>query len=140
MILGCRQRHAIIHQHHAAAMLRWVHCCRRVSWVQAQRGTPLGRLAKRYLHASALVPDAIFNDLVAARLEQMDALQFGYVLDGYPHTRAQVAFLTERGLEPDKVLPSLLFSMKPKPHAVSFWVREGHRVDFRLFYIRRVQF
>lgn len=88
-------------------MLTTTHWCAadtRLTCVQAQRGTALGKLAKRYLHASALVPDAVYNELVSARLAQMDVLQFGYVLDGYPHTRAQVEFLTSRGLVPDKVL------------------------------------
>ena len=76
--------------------------------MQALKGTALGKLAKKYLHASALVPDAIFNELVSVRLGQMDVLQFGYVLDGYPHTKAQVDFLNSKGLVPDKV-PILLW-------------------------------
>lgn len=91
----------------------------RPACVQAQRGTALGKLAKRYLHASALVPDAVFNELVSTRLAQMDVLQFGYVLDGYPHTRAQVDFLTSKGLVPDKVIllppPDSVGPLPPAP-------------------------
>ena len=43
------------------------------------------------------------NELVCARLGLLDAKQDGYVLDGYPHTVAQVHFLNDRGLIPDKV-------------------------------------
>jgi hypothetical protein len=43
------------------------------------------------------------NELVSSRLEQLDAKQDGYVLDGYPHTHAQIQFLNSRGLVPDKV-------------------------------------
>jgi adenylate kinase len=70
--------------------------------VQVRLETALGKQAKRFLDASHLVPDGIMNELVANRLEQLDAQQNGYVLDGYPHNENQVTFLNSRGLKPDK--------------------------------------
>ena len=70
---------------------------------EVKNGTPLGRRTKRYLDASALVPDDIFNELVWQRLVKMDVQEKGFLLDGYPHTRPQVEFLNRKGIEPDKV-------------------------------------
>lgn len=70
---------------------------------EVRNDTRLGRCAKRFLDASQLVPDDVFNEMVWARLEQLDAKEGGYLMDGYPHTRAQVEFLERKGLTPDKV-------------------------------------
>jgi hypothetical protein len=70
---------------------------------EVQRRTPLGRCAKRYLDASQLVPDEVFNEMVSKRLDQLDVKEMGYLLDGYPHKQAQVEFLESNGLCPDKV-------------------------------------
>lgn len=70
---------------------------------EVKRGSALGRKAKRFLDASVLVPDEVFNEMVWRRLEEMDVKERGFVLDGYPHTRSQVEFLNSKGLEPDKV-------------------------------------
>jgi adenylate kinase len=52
-------------------------------------GTPLGRQAQGYMRAGELVPDALIDDLMAARLAERDAAR-GFILDGYPRTVAQV--------------------------------------------------
>lgn len=78
--------------------------------MQVRRGTALAKRAKRFLDASHLVPDEILNDLVSTRLEQLDAKQNGYVLDGYPHTDVQSIFLNSRGLVPDKVSIALHYT------------------------------
>jgi adenylate kinase len=70
---------------------------------EVKLGSALGRKAKRFFDASVLVPDEVFNEMVWRRLEEMDVKESGFVLDGYPHTRAQVEFLNSKGLEPDKV-------------------------------------
>lgn len=54
--------------------------------------TSLGRKIARLLAAGQLVPDALTNRLVAARLKASDCRR-GYVLDGYPRTLAQARFL-----------------------------------------------
>ena len=56
--------------------------------------TPLGQAAESFINAGKFVPDEITNDMVRDRLEQSDA-RAGFLLDGYPRTAAQVAFLDE---------------------------------------------
>jgi adenylate kinase len=70
-------------------------------------GTEVGRQAKAIMDAGRLVPDEVINDLVAERIAQPDCAG-GFVLDGYPRTRAQAAaldaLLAERGSGLDGVL------------------------------------
>lgn len=54
--------------------------------------TELGKQVTAILDAGDYVPDSLTNDLVEDRLSQADA-QEGYLLDGYPRTEGQVAFL-----------------------------------------------
>ncbi|KRF33852.1 adenylate kinase [Yonghaparkia sp. Soil809] len=54
--------------------------------------TPLGVKAKAYMDAGDNVPDSLTNDLVRDRLEQPDCAP-GFLLDGYPRTLDQVAYL-----------------------------------------------
>lgn len=57
-----------------------------------REGTPLGLEAKRYMEAGQLVPDAVTEQMVAARLGAPDAAA-GAVLDGFPRNLAQAAAL-----------------------------------------------
>jgi adenylate kinase len=70
-------------------------------------GTELGRQAKRYYDAGDLVPDDVIIGLVAEALGRPEAGK-GFVLDGFPRTRAQAEaldrLLQERGLHLDRVL------------------------------------
>ncbi|MEU7875205.1 adenylate kinase [Dactylosporangium sp. NPDC049140] len=54
-----------------------------------QRGTPLGRAVRASMDAGALVPDRIVRDIVSEAMAGAKAAGVGYVLDGYPRTRAQ---------------------------------------------------
>lgn len=56
-------------------------------------GTELGKRAKGYMDAGALVPDELVCDLVVDRVHQDDAVK-GYVLDGFPRTIPQAESLT----------------------------------------------
>jgi adenylate kinase len=56
--------------------------------------TPLGVEVKAIVDAGDYVPDSLTNALVAARLEEPDAVD-GFLLDGYPRTLEQVNFLGE---------------------------------------------
>jgi len=71
------------------------------------RGTPLGSAAEPWVSAGLLVPDELVAQLVHERLEAL-APGEGYVLDGYPRSRAQADELWRwaqaRGLEPSAVL------------------------------------
>ena len=72
-----------------------------------KNGTPLGKQVKAIVDAGDYVPDSLTNTLVTHRLEEPDALD-GFLLDGYPRTLDQIAFLDEllakRGQELDAVI------------------------------------
>lgn len=70
-------------------------------------GTPLGIEAKKLMDAGEYVPDELTNELVKSRLAESDA-EHGFLLDGYPRTLNQVAYLdallTEQGTQLDAVV------------------------------------
>src|SRR6266511_2360683 len=59
------------------------------------QGTPLGRVAKRYLDSGELVPDDIVIDIVSERLADPDC-RHGFVLDGFPRSAPQASALSRR--------------------------------------------
>ena len=69
--------------------------------------TPLGRQAKRFLDAGALVPDEVTVAMVSERIGQADCVD-GYILDGFPRTSEQAKaldeFLGKTGQALDKVI------------------------------------
>ncbi len=70
-------------------------------------GSPLGQRAKAVMDAGELVSDDIVNGLIGERLD-VPADHPGFILDGYPRTRAQAealdAMLGAKGLHVDKVV------------------------------------
>jgi adenylate kinase len=56
---------------------------------EAATGTALGLVVQEMLHGGHLVPDAIVLDVVAAQLARADVQRRGFLLDGFPRTRAQ---------------------------------------------------
>ena len=72
-----------------------------------REGTPLGRQAKGYMDAGALVPDDVILGMVRERLSRDDA-KGGAIFDGYPRNAAQAAsldaMLAEIGRKIDAVL------------------------------------
>jgi adenylate kinase len=69
--------------------------------------TPLGVQVKAIVDAGDYVPDSITNDLVRDRLAHPDTAP-GFLLDGFPRTKAQVAelddMLAARGQQLDHVI------------------------------------
>jgi adenylate kinase len=65
----------------------------------AAAGTPFGRQARDFMQRGDLVPDAVVIGVVAERLAMGDTLADGFILDGFPRTRAQAEEL-ERLLAP----------------------------------------
>jgi len=57
-------------------------------------GTELGRKAKGFMDAGELVPDDLVIDLIVDRIGADDARD-GFILDGFPRTRAQADALGE---------------------------------------------
>lgn len=69
-----------------------------------QNGTELGGLAKRLMDDGKLVPDKIVNAMVADRLRLPD-IQPGYVLDGFPRTKAQAIWLDSELAQSTNTVP-----------------------------------
>ena len=59
-----------------------------------KEGTDLGKKAKEYMDAGALVPDELVCDLVVDRI-QKDDCENGFILDGFPRTIPQAEALTD---------------------------------------------
>ena len=55
--------------------------------------TDLGLKAKAVMDAGGLVGDDIMNGIVAERITESDAVEAGFVLDGYPRTLPQAEAL-----------------------------------------------
>jgi len=70
-------------------------------------GSPLGQQAKEVMDAGRLMPDDIMIDIISERLDRPDPVN-GYILDGFPRTRAQAealdSLLSRKGLKLDRVI------------------------------------
>ncbi|MCX7599981.1 MAG: adenylate kinase [Armatimonadetes bacterium] len=82
-------------------------------------GTELGRLAKQYMDAGALVPDEVVIGIVRERLMSADVQERGVLLDGFPRTLAQAEALAE-------VLPGVNL---PSPTVVDLKVSDDELVE-----------
>jgi adenylate kinase len=76
------------------------------------RGTALGLQAKSVLDRGELVSDDLVNEMVAERLKHPDTSE-GYILDGYPRTLGQAAWVDSHlnGKGPD-ALPVIAVSIE----------------------------
>jgi adenylate kinase len=66
-------------------------------------GTPLGREAKRFMDAGALVPDEVIIGLVKERIKQPDSAK-GFLFDGFPRTIPQAEAMKQAGVAIDYVV------------------------------------
>lgn len=66
-----------------------------------QHGTPDGLQAKDYMDRGALVPDELIIQIILARLQESDVLEFGCLLDGFPRTMNQGQALLSSGFQCD---------------------------------------
>lgn len=64
-------------------------------------GTKVGKLAKEYMDSGKLVPDEVIIGVVSDRLAQSDCQESGWLLDGFPRTRAQADALAAAGVSAD---------------------------------------
>ncbi|MFO0595558.1 MAG: nucleoside monophosphate kinase [Myxococcaceae bacterium] len=69
--------------------------------VAQQPDHPLSRRVDGYMKAGQLVPADLMRDIVLERLGRADCARFGFLLDGYPPSRADLDNL--RGVTPDVV-------------------------------------
>ena len=67
------------------------------------RGTELGKKAKSFVDAGALVPDELVIDIIKERLGADDCKD-GFILDGFPRTVPQAEALDAMGIEMDLVV------------------------------------
>ena len=70
-------------------------------------GTDLGNKAREFMDRGELVPDVITNEMVAARLEEADAVN-GFLLDGWPRNVAQAEVLRAMMVEKKTPLNAVL--------------------------------
>ena len=64
-------------------------------------GTELGKKAKAFMDAGQLVPDELIIGVICDRLQQPDCVSNGWLLDGFPRTKAQADALSAAGMVPD---------------------------------------
>ncbi|KAJ3158060.1 hypothetical protein HDU89_000443 [Geranomyces variabilis] len=98
-----------------------------------ERATSLGSQARPYLERGDYVPDDIMLGLVTARLQDPEVAMRGFVLEGFPRTKAQALGLIARGIVPTRVI---VFDV-PDPVVVE--QQTGLRIDpmtNRLYHVR----
>jgi len=66
-------------------------------------GTALGREAKKFMDAGALVPDEVIIGLVEERIKQPDCAT-GFLFDGFPRTIPQAEAMRHAGVDLDFVI------------------------------------
>ena len=66
-------------------------------------GTPMGKKAKGFMDAGALVPDDVIVGIVKERLAEPDC-EKGFILDGMPRTIPQAEALEQHGIDVDTAL------------------------------------
>ncbi len=71
-----------------------------------REGSQLGRAAKQIIESGGLVGDDIMIGIVHERLEQDDARNRGYILDGFPRTVAQAEALD--GIAADRPIQAVI--------------------------------
>jgi adenylate kinase len=69
-----------------------------------KEGSAIGLVAKQYMDTGELVPDEVIIEIVSARLDQDDCRERGWLLDGFPRTKAQAEHLAWMGIEADITL------------------------------------
>lgn len=68
-----------------------------------QNGTEMGKKAKAFMEAGALVPDDIVIGIIRERLTEPDC-QNGFILDGFPRTVVQAQALDAMGVSLDRAV------------------------------------
>ena len=67
-------------------------------------GTEIGKEAEQYMSRGELVPDELIKGLVVEKVRSEEAVKNGWLLDGYPRTKAQADALVSEGIISDKVI------------------------------------
>jgi adenylate kinase len=61
--------------------------------VVAKGDSEVGRRAKKFMDAGDLVPDEVVNEMVRERLEELDAAENGFIMEGFPRNVTQAGAL-----------------------------------------------
>lgn len=75
------------------------------------KGTELGRAAKEIMQCGNLVPDDLVNQMVEVRLQEPDTRD-GFILDGFPRTLPQAAWLDAQLSQRQGALPVVAVSIQ----------------------------
>jgi adenylate kinase len=92
------------------------------------RGTPVGRQVQDHLEGGDLVPDAVVSQLVIDRISDPPVLD-GFVLDGFPRTRAQAEAAFEWGSARDRTFDAVVFLKVPDDEIVRRLLLRGRPDD-----------
>ncbi|MGO1235145.1 MAG: adenylate kinase [Microbacterium gubbeenense] len=82
-------------------------------------GTELGLKVKAITDAGNLVPDDVTGEIVSDRLSQSDAIERGFLLDGYPRNAAQVAYLDDFLASHSAALDAVILLDVPRAESVA---------------------
>ncbi len=100
-----------------------------------QEGTELGKVAKGYMDAGALVPDDVIIGIIRERLQKPDC-EKGFILDGFPRTIPQAEaldkMLQEMGLTLDGVVEIYVDPEKIVQRLTNRWVCEKCGADYNM--------
>jgi len=67
---------------------------------QVKAGTPIGKEAKGFMDAGALVPNDVIEKVILATVADKEYAEKGFILDGVCRTQAQSEFVVREGLMP----------------------------------------
>jgi adenylate kinase len=87
--------------------------------------TELGLKVAEIINAGDYVPDSLTNDLVANRLKEDDARE-GFLLDGYPRTVDQLAFLDDVLAQDGTALDAVIQLVVDPDEVVSRLLKRAH--------------
>lgn len=70
----------------------------------AETGTTVGREAETHLKSGEIVPDETIINIILERLQQLDCVSKGWILDGFPMTQDQATAMRTVGIVPDIIV------------------------------------
>jgi adenylate kinase len=91
--------------------------------------TNLGAKAQAYMDRGELVPDLLLYDLVRERLQEPDAINHGWILDGFPRTVPQAEFLDALVVEMNQPYQSVVNIAVPDEVLLQRLLLRGRKDD-----------
>lgn len=101
--------------------------------------TPLGQKAQNYMDKGELVPDDLLFDLIRDRLSQPDAVESGWILDGFPRNVSQASFLENLLQELNQSCDRVIYLEVPDEVLVSRLLERGRQDDSQATIRRRLE-